>query len=334
MLSRICISVMAAVIVAIAAPGARAQLPEPPENFPRRPINLVVVYPAGGGMDVTTRTFAKVAEDILGHEFRVENRVGGAGMVGHAYLAKNARADCYTVGVVANPFLFSDILLRDAPFSKDELDPLVFINFSPAIWTVNTEGRLGDKSFDEIIAFAKEHPGELKAGVMPNNVFEFVTEFVERAKGVEFTHVPFQGGRPGVVALLANDIDVTSAFYVEEEQYLKTGDLRAVAVADDSRFSLLPDTPTFPELGVPMAGNTWGAARFMVLPAGAPEDCRDYLEAAFLKVLQSEQAKKAFSDIGIVLSPAGTEETTEIYRTAYDALQKFFIESGRLEPEQ
>jgi len=328
--SKIWMSLLAVVGLATSISVAEAELPTPPKDFPRRPINLVVVYPAGGGMDVTARALAKVAEEVLKHEFRVENRVGGAGMVGHTYLAKNAQADGYTIGVVANPFLFTDILLRDAPFGKDDFDPLVFINFEPAIWMANAKGALGASSFDDIVTNAKQNPGKLRAGVLPNNVFQFVTEFVERTKGVKFTHVPFQGGQPGVVALLAGDIDVTMAFFTEAEQHIGSGDLKAIAVADDKRFPRLPDTPTFSEVGVPVAENTWGAARFLVLPKGVPQERRDYLEAAFLEVLKSEVAKKAFADIGLELSPANTQKTAEIYSTAYDSLRTFLTETGRI----
>src|SRR5699024_5057898 len=97
-----------------------------PSDFPRRPITIVVMYPAGGGADLTARTFAKAASQELGIDIRVVNKTGGGGMVGHAYLAKQARPDGYTIGLIANPFMFSDILLRNAPFSKNDFDPLVF----------------------------------------------------------------------------------------------------------------------------------------------------------------------------------------------------------------
>src|SRR5690606_15805605 len=107
-------SIFAAVLAFAAAAPAFAQ--QPPEGYPRRPIEMVVAYPAGGGMDVTARTLAQEAQRVLGHEFRVQNRTGGAGMVGHSWLAQNVAPDGYTVGVLANPFLALDIAVRGAPF--------------------------------------------------------------------------------------------------------------------------------------------------------------------------------------------------------------------------
>lgn len=299
-----------------------------PDDFPQRPISLIVMYPAGGAVDVTARTFAQVAEQLLGHDFRVENRVGGAGMVGHTYLAKAAEADGYTVGVIANPFLFTDILLRNADFAKEEFDPIATISFDPVIWTVNASSELGELDFDGIIETAGENT--LQVGMNPNSMFLFVSEVIERAREVEFNFIPFDGGRQGVTALLAGDIDATSAFYTEIGQYVEAGDLKAVAVTGDERHPMLPDTPTLSELDVPATGRTWGATRFFILPDDAPEDRRAYLERAFMHVLESEELAAAFERAGLNLNPAGAEETLADYEQTYEALEAFLTETGRM----
>lgn len=321
-------SLVVAATIAFGSAGALAEDLAKPADFPQRPINLVVMYPAGGGVDVTARTFARVAEGILGQEFRVENRVGGVGMVGHSYLAHSARPDGYTIGVIANPFLFTDILIRDASFGPEHFDPLAFITFEPVVWTVRVDSEIGAMSFAEIAEHAKTT--RLQVGMSPNSMFEFVSQFVEEAEGVEFNYVPFDGGKAGVAALLAGDIDVTSAFYSEIDQYVQTGMLRPVGVTGNNRYRLLPDIPTLIEHGVEAADQTWGAARFFILPPGVPEDRRDYLEAAIMKVLESEEAEQAFGEVGLVLAPAGTEETRRNYHATYEAMHDFLERSGRL----
>ena len=146
-----------AALVAAAITGAAvvAQAADKPANYPMRPVSLVVVYPAGGGMDVAARTLASVAEEELGHEFRVENRTGGGGVVGHTYLAKEARPDGYTIGVVANPFLFSDFLAKGGQFDQSDFKPIAGINFDPVVWVVRADSPLGDMSFEQIIEKAK-----------------------------------------------------------------------------------------------------------------------------------------------------------------------------------
>lgn len=326
-LRSLCCATMAVVMGTLGAINV-ASAQEKPDDFPRRPLNLIVMYPAGGAVDVTARTFAEVAEEQLGHDFRVENRVGGAGMVGHSYLTKGAEADGYTIGTIANPFFFTDILLRDAPFTKDELDPVVSISFDPVIWVVNAKSDLGDLSFDEIMERAKTET--LQVGMNPNSVFLFVSEFIENARDVEFNYIPFDGGRQGVTALLAGDVDATAAFYTEIEQYVRNGDLKPVAVTGDNRHPMLPDVPTLTERGVPTGGQAWGATRFFALPKDVPEDRRKYLEAAMLGVLESEEAAQAFEDAGLTLMPAGAEETRQNYEQSYEALESFLSESGRV----
>lgn len=306
---------------AAAIPG---QAQEKPADFPRRPISLVVMYPAGGAVDVTARTVAQLSGDAMDAEFRVENRVGGNGMVGHTYLAKEAPADGYTVGVVANPFMFTDILARNAPFSIDEFDPIATISFDPVIWVVNAKSDLGALDFEQIIEEAKQRP--LQVGMNPNSMFLFVSEFIENARGVEFNYIPFDGGREGVVSLLAGDLDATAAFYSEIEQYVRNGDLKAVAVTGDVRHPQLPDVPTFVEAGVPVGGQAWGATRILTLPPGAPDDVRAWLSNSFVDVLNSDAAKQAFEEAGLTLTPADAETTAANYAANFEALQTFLAE--------
>jgi tripartite-type tricarboxylate transporter receptor subunit TctC len=309
------------VAAAVTVPLAKAQ--EKPDNYPTRPISFVVAYPAGGGMDVAARTMAGVAEQQLSHEFRVENRTGGGGIVGHSYLANEARPDGYAVGVVANPFLFSDFLVREGAFDQTSFEPIAGINFDPVVWVVRSDSELASMDFDGIIKTATDAPGELRVGVMAGNVFQFVTEIVEDAKDVEFEHVPFQGGQPGVTALLRGDIEITNGFYAEVEQYIKNGDLKAVMVSDTERLPFLPDTPAMSELGIDIPARTWGASRFVTVNPETPEDIKAYLASSIYSVLSSDEAKAAFEEVGMTLSPTDRNVTAKNYAASYDALSQF-----------
>ncbi len=312
-------------LVAAAMPAVSQ---EKPSDFPRRPISLVVMYPAGGAVDVTARTVAELNEKHNGTSFRVENRLGGAGIVGHTYVAKQAEADGYTVGVIANPFMFTDVLLRDASFTIDEFDPIATISFDPVIWLVRSGSEIGDKSLPEIMEYARSNT--LQVGMNPNSMFLFVSEFLAEQQGVEFNFIPFDGGRQGVTALLAGDIDATAAFYSEVEQFVRNGDLRAVAVTGDERHAGLPDTPTFAELDIPMVGQTWGATRFLALPVGVPEDRRAWLASEFLATLTGPDAPAAFEAANLRLTPLGETETQASYQQTYEQLRSFLVSSGRL----
>jgi len=295
----------------------------PPDGYPRRPIELVVAYPAGGGMDVTARTLAQEAQRVMGHEFRVQNRTGGAGMVGHSWLAQNVAPDGYTVGVLANPFLALDIAVRGAPFKADQFLPIAGINFTPVLWVVKADGPLGKLDFRQIVEQARQKPGELKIATMPGNVFDFVASIVEKHSGAKFTHVPFQGGRPGVTALLGGNVDIASAFYEEVEQYIKAGQVKAVAVSDSERFASLPDVPAMGEMGVEMGHGIWGASRFITVPPATPQPIRDYLEQGFLKVMRDPAAIEKFRAAGIALEPMDHAATQKAYAASMQAIAEF-----------
>ncbi|MGV6875207.1 tripartite tricarboxylate transporter substrate binding protein [Pseudochelatococcus sp. B33] len=320
--------VVAAIALGLGPFSTSVLAQEKPSDFPRRPISLVVVYPAGGAVDVTARTVADLNEKHNGTQFRVENRVGGAGIVGHTYIAKQASPDGYTIGVIANPFMFTDVLLRDASFNIDDFDPITTISFDPVVWLVRSGSEIGDKSLPEIIEHAKA--STLQVGMNPNSMFLFVSEFLAEQQGVKFNFIPFDGGRQGVTALLAGDIDATAAFYSEVEQFVRNGDLRAVAVTGDERHQGLPDTPTFAELGIPMVGQTWGATRFLALPKGVPEDRKAWLAKEFLATLTGPDAPEAFQTANLRLTPADEAATKASYQQTFDDLRKFLISSGRL----
>lgn len=318
---------------ALAARGAAAQpapgLPKPPGDYPVRPIELVVPFPAGGGVDVTARILAQESERMLHHSFRVQNRVGGAGLIGHTYMAKSAPADGYSVGVIANPFLILDFLYRNGDFNQDSLSPLTGINYTPVSWVVRSDSPMGKLDFKGVLAQAKAKPGEIKIGVLPSTPFEFVTEIVERATGTKFLHVPFQGGGPAVTSLLGGNIDITNAFYDEVEQQVRAGQLKVLAVSNDTRYPVIPDVPTMNELGVPMPHNVWGATRLTLVPPATPEPIKAYLSAAFLEVLRDPGTVEAYKKAGILLSPTDRAETEKAFTATVATIRAFLKETGR-----
>ncbi|HUX25107.1 MAG TPA: tripartite tricarboxylate transporter substrate-binding protein, partial [Burkholderiales bacterium] len=149
--------------------------PAKPANYPDRPISFVVSYPPGGGMDITARTLAAQMERVTGYQFRVENRAGGGAIIGNSYMAKQAKPDGYTVGILANPTLFINILKQGAQFKKDDLEAVAGITFAPVAWFARTDSEFGKMDFKQIIDYAKKNPGKVKVGVIPNGSFDMAT---------------------------------------------------------------------------------------------------------------------------------------------------------------
>jgi len=300
-----------------------AEAQQAPANFPQKPIEVVVVYPAGGGMDVTARTFARAAEQILGHRFQVVNRVGGGGLVGHTYFAKEAPRDGYTVGVLAMGNLFTDILVKRGSFTAQEFDPIGFFNFDPVVFITRGE------TLQDWVNRARANPGAVRVGVTPNSATAMAVDILEQQTGVRFTRVPFQGGGPRVAALLNRTIDINPAYYVEAEQHYRTGALKPVAVANTRPISNDRAIPTFPQLGWQIAPDTWGAARFIALPRGVPAEVRNYLAAAFKRVLDAPATREAFQKTGLTIEPKTAQETAQIYTGAFTTISEFLARQQR-----
>jgi tripartite-type tricarboxylate transporter receptor subunit TctC len=185
-------------------------------------------------------------------------------------------------------------------------------------------------SSKDIIDFVRKNGKNVNVGVTPDNVFQFLANDVERAMGINVNMVPFQGGKPGVVALLGNQIDLTGCFIVEFSQYAEAGSLKAVAVAAEKRHPMFPDTPTFGELGVPVAGNLWGVWRFVSVPPSTPADRAAYLEAAFLEALNDPATKAAFEKLGDPVEPLNAAETLVRYKDASAGQAAFFKRIGKM----
>ena len=175
-----------------------------PKDFPSQPIEFTVVYPAGGGMDVSARLLAKQVESLSGDRIIVNNRTGGAGMVGHSYLATQAKPDGYTVGVIAS-LLWGDAMLRaQGRWAYTDLEPIAYVNSDALIWVGSTEGPYKGMSIKDIVSAAKEKPNTIRVAIVPGSMWEYILDQIEANSGAKFLRVPFQGGGAGITALLGD----------------------------------------------------------------------------------------------------------------------------------
>lgn len=318
---------------ALVSQSANAE-PAKPADYPNRPINFVVSYPAGGGMDITARTLAAQMERVTGYQFRVENRGGGGGIIGNTYVAKQAKPDGYTVGILANPTLFINILKQGAQFQKSDIEAIGGITFAPAAWFTRTQSEFGKMDFKQILDYAKKNPGKLKVGVIPNGSFDMATRIVAAQSKAEFNIVPFQGGKPSIVALLGGNIDVSAAYYSEVDQYIKAGSLKALAVADNSPAAQLPNTPTMKDLHIQMASATWGADRFAAVPKGTRKDIKEYLAYLIQKTLDDKATQEAFEKVGIAVAAKTMAQQQQAYDEGYVAVHDYLKATGALKLAQ
>jgi tripartite-type tricarboxylate transporter receptor subunit TctC len=325
--------VFSVVTVAYAQVDAKQKLKAiKPKDFPEKPISFVVVYPAGGGMDVTARILAKYVEKYIDNRVIVENRTGGNGIIGEAYLASQAKNDGYTVGIVCGGYIWQDDLLRaKGKWSCLDLQALAYIDEDPNTWIVSTKGPLKDKSLKEVIELAKQKPDTISVAIGVDTTPEFLVQDVEMTSGAKFVKVPFQGGAPGVVAMLGGHIDIAGYYYNEYKSQLEAGNVKVLGQAGAERAPYLPDTPTFNEaLGTNHI--VWGVWRYAAVPKGTPPERARYLEEAILAALHDPDCIKDYEKIGSIVGAKymNAEQTGQEVEKLYRATRDFLIKTGRI----
>jgi tripartite-type tricarboxylate transporter receptor subunit TctC len=330
---------MAAVLTLGGWPSAEAQSPDAkariarlkPKDYPSEPIEVNVVYPAGGGMDINARLAAKYFEKYTGAQAIVNNRTGGGGLVGHTWLANQAAADGYTVAVIAN-LIFADSMLRaQGRWSHEKLEPIAFLNSEGISLVVSADGPHKDRSFKDLVELAKAKPGTIRVSILPGTIFEYLVEQVEQVSGAKFLKVPFQGGAPSMTALLGNNVDIALGFYGEIRSFLDSRKLVPVAVSSQERSPFLAQAPTLNE-SLGRSDVVWMATRWVAVPRGVPADRKAYLTAGFTAAAQDPELQEEFRKLGTVGNTALdtpeklTRQLGELVRLERD----FYTRTGRL----
>lgn len=302
-----------------------------PKDFPTQPIELTVVYPAGGGMDLNARLVARFMEKWSGDRVIVNNRTGGAGLIGHAWLATQAPKDGYSVGIIAS-LIFADAMLRaNNRWSYTDLEPVTFLNNEGLNLVVNADGPYKDKSFKDILATAKEKPGTVRFGTVPGSMYDYMIDQLESVTGAKFLRVPFQGGAPGIAALLGNNIDVGIGFWGEVSSYLEAKKLKPVAVSSMDRSPFLADAPTLGEV-LGDKDVVWMATRWAAVPKGVPADRKAYLQAVLNAAAADPELQAEFKKLGAIPDPSinTSEKLAERVNRLAELEREFYVKTGRL----
>jgi len=268
------------------------------QNWPVRPIRFIVPFPPGGGTDVNARIIAPRLSATLGQQVVVENRTGAGGMVGTEFVAKSA-PDGYsmvisTIGPIAiNQSLYTKMTYDPA---KD-LAPVTITGEVPNGLVVHPT--LPAKSLKELIALAKQRPRELNYGSSGAGAGDHLAaEMLSVMAGIRLTHVPYKGGPPAMVDLMAGNIQLIFATLATGMPYIRAGRVRTLAVASAKRFAMLPDVPTVAEAGVPgFAVNNWAG---IFVATGTPRPIIDRLNNEIVKALAAPDVRQKLLEMGLV----------------------------------
>ena len=297
-------SVLAAAAGLLAAGSARAQV----QDFPNRPIRVLVPFPAGGSADAAGRLVAELLGRHLNSQVIVDNRAGAAGVIG-TRAAAESRPDGYTL-LLSTPSTFSILpALRGAELPFDAVrgfTPVAMVGRGPFALAVAPDSPL--RNVADLVAAARARPGSINFGSAGiGTTPHLVVELMREQTGVELTHVPFRGGAPAVTALLGGQLLMVSAFISEVAPFVADRRLRLLAVSSEQRQPERPDVPTLREGGVDLAVYAWFGLHG---PAGLPGPIVEKLHGAINAGLADPATQQRLSAIGIGAAPLSTAEFT------------------------
>ncbi|MBX3604333.1 MAG: tripartite tricarboxylate transporter substrate binding protein [Piscinibacter sp.] len=280
----------AAFAFALAAP-ALAQA-----GYPDRPIRIVVPYPPGGFNDTLARTVGAKLQAAWGQSVVIENRPGGATVIGIDAAAK-APADGYTLLITPFSFAVNPFIFAKLPYdSQKDFAPITLAATTANLLVVPASVPIG--SVKELVAMAKAKPGGLSyasTGIGSSNHLSM--EKFKQMAGVDITHVPYKGSAPAVTDLIGGQVQVMFDNISNVLPHVKSGKLKVLAVTTPQRSPLVPDVPTVSEAGVP--GYEVGVWFGIAAPAGTPKPIIDKLNGEIVKILHMPDVKEKFSAQGV-----------------------------------
>lgn len=299
------------------------------QNYPTRPVRWIVPYPPGGTTDVIARNVAQAVGEQLGVAVVVENKAGAGGLIGMDAVAK-AAPDGYT-------FLVSDASLATAPslYASVPFDPVkdlsavgLFVTV-PHVIVVNAA--LPVKDVSELIALSKKEPGKLNfssGGI--GSPLHLAGEMFRSATGVEWTHVPYKGAGPAILAVVSGEAQVAEPSVPAVLGQISGGKLKALAVTSPRRLEKLKDVPTVAELGYPRA-QMFGWVGLHA-PAGTPPQAMARMESAVAQALASPGVQARLVDQGASIS-AGTSDAYSKLVHEQIAVWRKVVQGAGIKPE-
>jgi tripartite-type tricarboxylate transporter receptor subunit TctC len=265
------------------------------QNYPDRPVKIVVPYSAGGTADYSARQIAQKLTEMTKQSFFVENKTGASGTIATNYVAK-AAPDGYTLLANDTTYAMLPSLFKTLPWNHaEDLEPIGVITQTPVVLVVPIASPY--KTVTDLIGFAKKNPGKLNYGSGgAGSSTHLSAEIFQQVADIDASHVPYKGAGEAMLAVLSGQVDFAITAAPTAIAQLNGGKIRALAVTGDKRVAAMKDVPTFKEAGLPAykVSNWFGLAA----PKGTPKAIIDKLSADMKKGLSDPAMKERFATVG------------------------------------
>jgi tripartite-type tricarboxylate transporter receptor subunit TctC len=298
------------------------------QDYPNKPVRLIIPFPPGGSNDVVGRMIATQLSEKLGKQIIVDNRAGAGGVIG-TEVAANAPPDGYTLLVISiahavNPWLYK---LTYDPIKS--FAPIGILASGPNVLVVNPE--LPVHSVKDLLALAKQKPGGLQYASAGVGSFQHLGgELFKLEAGVDILHVPFKGGGPAMIDVIGGHTKIMFSSLVQTTPHIRSGKLRPLGVGGLKRSPVLPDVPTIAEAGVPSyeAVNWWG----IVAPAGTPPAILEKLHKDLAAVQNAPATQEQFAKEGATVVQMTSADFGKFMQTEMAKWERV-VKEGKIKAE-
>ena len=295
------------------------------QEFPSRPIHLVVPSSAGNVADLVARTIAAPMAKALGQPVVVENIAGAGGITGTDKVVRSPK-DGYTIALASSNHAINPSIYKSIPFdSLKDIAPISVVGTTPLVLVANPS--LPVKDLRELIALAKARPGRINYGSTGNGtVLHLAGVLLVSEASIDLTHVPYKGFAPMLTDLLGGQIELAFAGVSTVAGHVRAGKLTALGVSTPQRSAILPDVPTLAQSGLPnYSFDAWLA---LIGPAGLPRPVLERLYGATRAALATPEVQEVFTAQGLVAVGSTPESATQFFRAELDKHARLVKKSG------
>jgi tripartite-type tricarboxylate transporter receptor subunit TctC len=294
------------------------------QQWPTRPITIVVPFPPGGFNDTLARTLSAELPKVLGQPVVVENKPGGNSAIGTEFVAR-AAPDGYTLFIGATPMAVLQHLYKTSFDAKKDFAAITIGGITQNVLVARPS--LQVNNVKELLTMAKANPGKLNYASTGNGSSNHLAfELFKTMSDTNITHIPYKGSGPAVIDLVSERVDVMFNLIPNVMEQVKAGKLKVLAISGEQRSTLAPDIPTVSESGLPGFGfSVWIG---VLAPAGTPKPIVDRLNTEITKIVTSREVKERFAKQGVEVAPTTPEAFNTHLRAEVDRWGKVVREAA------